>query len=173
MKWIIKFLNPPTVWGGRLRKRFCNMFSDSSTGSWAELQLPCCPSKQGELPENILQNLFLNRPPQTVDDMSCWFFWFLALNEIYNYILLFTKPLSAGPMTTSRSGALPSTTRNTRCASRAPAPTPGRRHSRTSFSNTRLVGQVWYVSHCLIPTEWPIWSRNAVCWHPIKSSVSV
>ena len=40
-----------TVWGGRLRKRFCNMFSVSSTGSWAELQLPCCPSKQGELPK--------------------------------------------------------------------------------------------------------------------------
>ena len=34
-----------TVWGGRLYKRFCNMFSDSSTGSWAELQLPCCPSR--------------------------------------------------------------------------------------------------------------------------------
>ena len=42
------------------------MFSESSTGSWAELQLPCCPSKQGELPENMLQNLFLNLPPQTV-----------------------------------------------------------------------------------------------------------
>ena len=38
-----------TVWGGRLRKMFCNMFSESSTGSWATLQLPCCPSKQGEL----------------------------------------------------------------------------------------------------------------------------
>ena len=34
-----------TVWGGKLRKRFCNMFSESSTGSWAELQLPCCPRK--------------------------------------------------------------------------------------------------------------------------------
>ena len=53
-------------WGGRLRKRFCNMFSESSTGSWAELQLPCCPSEQWELPENMLQNLFLNLPPQTV-----------------------------------------------------------------------------------------------------------
>ena len=41
-----------TGWGGRLRKRFCNMFSESSRGSMAELQLPCCPSKQGELPEN-------------------------------------------------------------------------------------------------------------------------
>ena len=35
-----------TIWGGRLRKRFCNIFFESSTGSWAELQLPCCPSKQ-------------------------------------------------------------------------------------------------------------------------------
>ena len=48
------------------RKRFCDIFSDSSTGSWAELQLPCCPCKQGELPENMLQNLLLNLPPQTV-----------------------------------------------------------------------------------------------------------
>ena len=55
-----------TVWGGRLRKRFCKIFSESSTGSWADLQLPCCPSKQGELPENMLQNLLLNLPPQTV-----------------------------------------------------------------------------------------------------------
>ena len=55
-----------TVWGGRLRKRFCNMFSESSTGSWAELQLAGCPSKQGELPENMLQNLLLNLLPQTV-----------------------------------------------------------------------------------------------------------
>ena len=55
-----------TVWGGRLRKRFCNMFSESSTGSWAELKLPCCPSKQEEFSENMLQNLFLNLPPQTV-----------------------------------------------------------------------------------------------------------
>ena len=56
-----------TEWGGRLlRKMFCNMFSESSTGSLAELQLPCCLSKQGELPENMLQNLFLNLLPQTV-----------------------------------------------------------------------------------------------------------
>ena len=27
-----------TEWGGRLRKRFCNIFSESSSGSWAELQ---------------------------------------------------------------------------------------------------------------------------------------
>ena len=55
-----------TVWGGRLSKMFCNMFSESSTGSWAELQQPCCPNKQGELPENMLRNLLLNLPPQTV-----------------------------------------------------------------------------------------------------------
>ena len=55
-----------TVWGGRLRKRFCNMFSESSTGNWAELQLPCCTSKKGELPENILQHLLHNLPPQTI-----------------------------------------------------------------------------------------------------------
>ena len=42
------------------------MFSESSTGSWAELQLPCCRSKQGELPENMLQHLLLNLPPQPV-----------------------------------------------------------------------------------------------------------
>ena len=42
------------------------VFSESSTGRWTELELRCCPSKQGELSENILQNLFLNLPPQTV-----------------------------------------------------------------------------------------------------------
>ena len=48
-----------TVWGGRLRKMFCNMFSENSTGRWVLLlQLPCCPRKAGELSENILQNLF-------------------------------------------------------------------------------------------------------------------
>ena len=36
---------------------FCKPFSGSSPGCWAVLQLPCCPSKQGELLENILQNL--------------------------------------------------------------------------------------------------------------------
>ena len=46
------------------------MFSESSAGSWAELQLPCCPSKQGELQENMLQNLLLNLPPQTVKTLQ-------------------------------------------------------------------------------------------------------
>ena len=55
-----------TVLGGRLGKRCCNMFSESSTGSWAELQLPCCLSKQWTLPENMKQNLLLNLPPQIV-----------------------------------------------------------------------------------------------------------
>ena len=50
-------LRQTTGWGGRLRKRFCNMFSESSTGNWAELQLPCFPSKQGELPD-IWYNTF-------------------------------------------------------------------------------------------------------------------
>ena len=55
-----------TVWGGRFWKRFCNMFSESSTGSWAELQLPRCPSKQVRLQENKSQHLLDNLPPQTV-----------------------------------------------------------------------------------------------------------
>ena len=42
------------------------MFSDSTTGSWAELQLPCYPCKQGELSENMFQTLLLKLPPQTV-----------------------------------------------------------------------------------------------------------
>ena len=50
---------------------FCNMFSESSTGSWAKLQLLCCPSKQGELPKNMSQNLLHNLPPKTVE---CPFF---------------------------------------------------------------------------------------------------
>ena len=59
----------PTVWGGRLRKRSCNMFSGSS---------PCLPGQHGscssaqlpvELSENMLQNLLLNQP-QTVVSMD-------------------------------------------------------------------------------------------------------
>ena len=53
-----------TVWGGNLFRRFCKMFSESWNGHWAALQLPCCPSKQGGLSENILQNL--RNKPQTV-----------------------------------------------------------------------------------------------------------
>ena len=37
-----------------------------STGRRAVLQLPCCLSKQGELSENISQNLSYELPPQTV-----------------------------------------------------------------------------------------------------------
>ena len=55
-----------TVWGGSLFRRFCNMFSESFSGRWAVLQLPCCPRKQGKLSENILQNLRNKLPPQTV-----------------------------------------------------------------------------------------------------------
>ena len=54
--------NVSTVWGVRLCKRFCRMFSESSTGCWAVLQVPCC---LGELTENILQHLFNKLPPQT------------------------------------------------------------------------------------------------------------
>ena len=39
------------------------MFSESSTGRWAVLQLTCCPRNQGKLSENILQNLFHNPTP--------------------------------------------------------------------------------------------------------------
>ena len=54
-----------TVWGGRLRKRFWNKFSGISpflalAGSCSSAQLPV------ELSEIMLQNLFLNLPPQTV-----------------------------------------------------------------------------------------------------------
>ena len=55
-----------TVWGGRLSKGFCNMFSGSSPclqgqhGSCSSAQLPV------ELSKYMLHNLFLNLPPQTV-----------------------------------------------------------------------------------------------------------
>ena len=55
-----------TVWGGNMFRRCCKMFSGSSTGRWAVLQLSCCPRKQGGLSENILKNLRNNLPPQTV-----------------------------------------------------------------------------------------------------------
>ena len=54
------------------------MCSESSTGCWAILQLPCCPSKEGELTENIEQNLFYKLPLQTVaadrklPKSACW-----------------------------------------------------------------------------------------------------
>ena len=87
-----------TVWGGRLRKRFCNMFSESSTGSWAELHLPCRPSKQGELPENMLQNLLLNLPPQTVLYLRYWYDWLRLLQVHFKipwrHVRLFDYPNS-------------------------------------------------------------------------------
>ena len=49
--------------GGRLWKRICKMFIESSAVCWAVLQLPC---RLEELPENILLNLFHNQPTQTV-----------------------------------------------------------------------------------------------------------
>ena len=45
------------------------MFSGSSTGRGAVLQLLCCPSKQGGLSENMLQNLIHNLTAQTVHRM--------------------------------------------------------------------------------------------------------
>jgi len=55
-----------TGWGGHLFQSLCKLFSESSPGPWAALQLPCCPSKQGELLENILQNLWNKWPPHPV-----------------------------------------------------------------------------------------------------------
>ena len=72
-----------TVWGGRLRKRFCNMLSESSTGIWAELQLPCCPSKQGELLANLLQNLRNKWPPPPVRFLTTDISWGGRLRVAY------------------------------------------------------------------------------------------
>ena len=93
-----------TVWGGRLRKRFCNMFSESSTGSWDELQLPSCPSKQGELSDYTLQNLLLNLPPQTVyvSDLYCtgrsnWILhriWKYSMRSFRDVVLKIERDLS-------------------------------------------------------------------------------
>ena len=55
-----------TGWGGHLFRRFCKQISGSSPGRYAVLQLPCGPSKQGELSENLLQNLRNNWPPHPV-----------------------------------------------------------------------------------------------------------
>ena len=58
--------NNNTVWGGRLCKRFCNVFSGSSPcllgqhSSCGSAKLPV------ELSENMLQNLLHNLPPQAV-----------------------------------------------------------------------------------------------------------
>ena len=37
---------------------FCNIFSESSTGSWAELQLPYCPSMQGNFQKTCYKTYF-------------------------------------------------------------------------------------------------------------------
>ena len=39
---------------------------ESESGRWAVMQLPCCPLKQGELSENLLQNLRDKLPHKTV-----------------------------------------------------------------------------------------------------------
>ena len=64
---IRRFLQLGTGWGGHLFRRFCKLFSERSTGCWAILQLPCFPSKQGELSDNIVQNLRNKWPPHPVD----------------------------------------------------------------------------------------------------------
>ena len=57
------------VWGGKLFRRFCNNFSESSLGRSAVLQLSCCPRKQGELSENILQTIRNKLPPKTIHNI--------------------------------------------------------------------------------------------------------
>ena len=53
-----------------MKKVLLNVF-ESSTVCWAVLQSPCCPSKRGELSENILQNLVHNLKSQTVRTLQC------------------------------------------------------------------------------------------------------
>ena len=63
------------------------MFSKSSIGCWSVLQLPCCPSKQGELTENILQHFFYKLPPQTVLMLLHLFFQhFLADSGVFRAV---------------------------------------------------------------------------------------
>ena len=45
----LKVNHSATVWGGRLRKTFCNMFSESSTDSWAELHCNAAQSSKENL----------------------------------------------------------------------------------------------------------------------------
>ena len=61
------------------------MFSGSSTGRGAVLQLLCCPSKQGGLSENILQDIFPNLTPQSVDQVqeNVFFEHFLLIKVRY------------------------------------------------------------------------------------------
>ena len=65
------FIQKCTGWGVHLFRRFCKLFSENSSGSWAVLELPCSPSKQGELLENILQNLRNKWPPNPVALSGC------------------------------------------------------------------------------------------------------
>ena len=69
-EWLLGKWQICTVWGGNLFRRFCKMFSEIYTGCRAVLQLQCCPSKQGEFSENILQNLFHNLTPQSVQGVQ-------------------------------------------------------------------------------------------------------
>ena len=74
--------------GRQVEENVCNIFSESSTGSWAELQLPCCPSKQEELSENMLQNLFHNLPPQTVQLCHWLCSVYFSVSAIVNAVLV-------------------------------------------------------------------------------------
>ena len=59
-----------TGWGGHLFWRVCKLFFESSPGRVAVLQLPCCPSKEGGLSENLLHNLRNKWPPHPVFNIS-------------------------------------------------------------------------------------------------------
>ena len=56
-----------TVWGVGLRRRFCKMFSESSPCLLGQHSICSTAQRPVELSENILQNLFHNLMPQTVD----------------------------------------------------------------------------------------------------------
>ena len=68
-----------TVWGIRLWKRFCKMFSESSTGRWAALQLPCCPSKQGNFQRTFYNTFFTTWRP-TVVYLGLFFYLWKSTN---------------------------------------------------------------------------------------------
>ena len=86
----IDFLNDnckhlPGAGAATSSERFCKMFSESSPGCWTVLQLHCCPSKQGELSENLLQNL-QNKCPSHLVQLT----WTekVSKGQMENYMLL-------------------------------------------------------------------------------------
>ena len=76
-KWSSLFLLVyfTTVWSGyfNLFRRFCNMFQREFPRMLGCTATAMLPSKQGELSENILQNLRNKLPPQTVNNL--WSLW--------------------------------------------------------------------------------------------------